>query len=104
MEWKASANFDPISGMHEIRLAIAQSTGLDAAIAVEDGHVEMTRVSEGAWTPPFLRLPHAAVVAIQEALEETAPPASDADLREALAHERGRVDLVINRLLGDVAP
>lgn len=100
-EWRAAVEYDPITGSYAIRLAQKAGDGYhNVAVSAQDGHATMQRVPMGYEVPRFVSLPREAVDALRDALDEKAPRASDADLREALQVERGRVDRVLASLTG----
>lgn len=96
MEYRASVSHDAIRQTVDIRLGTTEG---HAAVEVDEfGNIIMEQQPEGVGIPPFLRLPHDAMLALRDALNGHAPPTSDADLREALAVERMRVNRAIDRL------
>ena len=102
MGYRASVSVDPLSRTAEVRL-IREGYPLQAAAegVGEDGIVFFTEADEGVMVPPFLRLPSDALNALRDAFNDHAPPSDDADLREALSVERGRVDKVISAYIGE---
>ena len=92
MGWKAQVSDSLTSFNVEIRLANVYHD--DMHVMRPDGTVETVRV--GSEVPPVLSLPREAVEALRDALNGHAPPSSEADLREALEVERGRVDRILS--------
>lgn len=103
MSWRAHVTDSFAAIGVEVRIVDAYDDHADV-VTVEDGRTIATRVGRGEQMPPALTLPYEAVEALRDALNGHAPPPSDADLREALQVERGRVDRILGTLTADQEP
>lgn len=100
MEYRVAVTPDPFDEYTEIRVR----WGDYAAVELDEvGNLIMKEQSPGEMIPSLLRVPHALVGPLRDALSEVAPPPDDADLREALTIERERVNKIIDSALWGLA-
>lgn len=103
MEWRAQLSPRPMQiGYYDVYLGRHIGSGIFEVVVGIDDETQMfvlETVGEGEAMPPLLTLPTPAIDALREALAEVAPPPSDSDLREALEHERGRVDKLLDTIV-----
>lgn len=106
--WRARVEYNPLALQYEISLVReSHIRGYDDVVTGVDerGTLVVERVQEGQRIDPFLLLPRGALEAIDKDMTEFRPTDGDQHLVEALteslAHERRRVDNVLDRLLPD---
>lgn len=100
--WRARVEYNPLSREYEVSAIRPKGHGDDVVVGADEfGALIVHNVEPGMRVDPFLRIPEELMEAIVEALQPHRPPDPDRHLVEALAHERRRVDNVLDRLIPD---